>query len=992
MHQIALAGRQFAACANAKNQLFLGSAVIALLAGLTPGYAQDTTSGIETVVVSSSRITASGFSAPTPTTVVSSADIAQQAKPNVFDAITQLPSLTGSTGTTVNNGNTSTGANGLSQFNLRGLGTIRTLTLIDGQRIVPSYVTGTADVSLLPQMLLRRVDVVTGGASASWGSDAVGGVVNFVTDTKFNGIKANIQGGVSQYGDDTSGTVQLAGGTDLFGGRGHVEAAYEFYRNDGVAPKPSFSSNGYSTINGRCCTVGAGTLAYTTTTTPAGVPENTPIINSQSTSSSEYGLVTSGALQGMTFDSGSNFTPFQYGTNCVGTNCVGGDRTTQVGRTTVDEPITRNVFYTRLSYHLTPNMEIYGTFNLGNVWSANSPGLGTKTGLTLNCGANPNGADFYLPASVNAACVANKVTTLSVGVSYDAFPSPIRMQDLRRQRRYVLGTDGSFNMFGSDWTYDAYAEHGENDSSVHIQDMIITSHYNAASQAVAGPNGTVICAANANGANGAPGCVPFNVLGGAAISPQALAYVDPSTQYLEPSSSTTERQEAASIAINGTPFKDWAGDVALAFGAEYREEGYFTTGDPYGDGVTALNPYGGNYPADPQIATAGANYLAGNYHRGQGNYHVYEAFVETGVPLLDDATWGKANLDLAGRATGYSTSGYNQTWKVGTTWDTPLDGIRLRALQSRDVRAPNLSELFAATQSMNNTAINRLLPASAPAVNLLSNAIGNPNLKPETANTTELGIVYQPDYIAGFNLSVDYYRVSIDKQIGSLTNQQTVDLCQLYGNTSYCSFFNLNGTPGTNNPSYINLPPFNLAQTVTDGFDIESSYQFDLQNWGVPGNFVARALANHVSKYISNTGVIGQPIAEFAGASTAASGTTGYGGGVPLWKVYMTQGWSNELYSLTVTERFFSNGVVNPYAIVCQAPNCPVPTAQNPTYASDKVYGYTFFDIGGSYKITDTVQSYFKVDNLTNKLPNAIGGLNSDPIGRMYRIGIRFSE
>jgi outer membrane receptor for ferrienterochelin and colicin len=138
-----------------------------------------------------------GFNAPTPTTVLSAAALQAQAQPNVFEAVAELPSLQGSSGVSYNTGSTTTGLQGLSGLNLRGLGIIRTLVLIDGQRIVPANPNAAVDVSQIPQLLLQRVDVVTGGASASWGSDAVAGVVNFVTDKRFEGLKFNAQGGLS---------------------------------------------------------------------------------------------------------------------------------------------------------------------------------------------------------------------------------------------------------------------------------------------------------------------------------------------------------------------------------------------------------------------------------------------------------------------------------------------------------------------------------------------------------------------------------------------------------------------------------------------------------------------------------------------------------------------------------------------------------------------------------------------------------------------------
>ena len=171
-----------------KASLFATAGASALLMA-SAAYAQDS---VESVTVSSTRIMNSGMDAPTPTTVMASDFIELQAKDSVFSAVTQLPSMMGSTGVQSGVNGTSGGTNGLASFNMFGLGTIRTLTLLDGQRFAPANVTGVVDISEFPQMLIQRVDVVTGGASASWGSDAVAGVVNFITDKKYIGFKANI--------------------------------------------------------------------------------------------------------------------------------------------------------------------------------------------------------------------------------------------------------------------------------------------------------------------------------------------------------------------------------------------------------------------------------------------------------------------------------------------------------------------------------------------------------------------------------------------------------------------------------------------------------------------------------------------------------------------------------------------------------------------------------------------------------------------------------
>src|SRR5438067_7507483 len=186
------------------------------------------------VRVSGSRIAARGFTEPTPTTTLTAEELAKDAQPNLSTTLAELPALQGSTGRTTSTNSTSSGIQGLSSLSLRGLGTIRTLTLLDGQRVVGANVTGVTDVSQFPQLLVKRVDVVTGGASASYGSDAVGGVVNFITDKKFNGFKTNIQGGETKYHDDKNGTLQAAWGRGFMDDRGHIEVSGEFTKENGI--------------------------------------------------------------------------------------------------------------------------------------------------------------------------------------------------------------------------------------------------------------------------------------------------------------------------------------------------------------------------------------------------------------------------------------------------------------------------------------------------------------------------------------------------------------------------------------------------------------------------------------------------------------------------------------------------------------------------------------------------------------------------------------
>jgi hypothetical protein len=443
------------------------------------------------------------------------------------------------------------------------------------------------------------------------------------------------------------------------------------------------------------------------------------------------------------------------------------------------------------------------------------------------------------------------------------------------------------------------------------------------------------------------------------------------------------------VSLNGKPFDDWAGPIAVAAGVEYREEEYTVVGDPYGNGETASDPYTAQYPADPVLSTAGNNWYSGNFHNGSGNYHVWEAFLEVGVPLWANEDWGKADLDLAGRATDYSTSGYVQTWKVGGTWDTPLDGIRLRALQSRDVRAPNLSELFAAPSVSNGTVIN---DATNTSVTILNEGLGNPKLVPEKSSTTELGLVLEePTWLPGFSASIDWYRTEVKGVISSLSAQNIEDLCFDEHNANACSDVLL--TSPTPNTNFVVAQAFNLATLLTSGEDFEASYRFDLQDWQalpIPGSFVLRVLANHDDNFVVNPGIVGGVVTESAGSNAAST---------PLWKLDTVQTWNNEVWSFSLTERWFSDGVYNKNYIQCTA-GCPVPTLANPTINNDVMAGAFYLDIGGSYTLDENKIFYFKVDNVTNlapaqdpsPLPNNVNGANAalyDTLGRMYRIGVR---
>ena len=1068
------------------------AAILALSAGAA--MAQE---GVESVVVSSSRLQAAGFNAPTPTTVVSAADLEASAKPNIFNAITELPALQGSTGVSYNTGSTTTGLIGLSALGMRGLSPLRTLVLLDGQRVVGGNFNGAVDVSQMPQMLIQRVDVVTGGASASWGSDAVAGVINFVTDKKFEGFKMNASAGLSTYGDMGQTLMQMAAGTSFLGGRAHFSVAAEYSYSDGLLPRfPQAQQHSANAVNigGRNLGRISGQASYANdSVTPAGQPRTSYYNIVQSTQSFAYSGITNGPKRFQTFTAQGQpyqldlagacyVTPTGTLVNAINNTCIGtpqdpGDQnsTRQFTQGLVD-PITRGDIYMRLSYDLTPTTEIFATLNYGISRTQNTPAQGnsSKTGMTMRCdnaylpatGLFDNdirGVGFQAPITAGSGISQTQANCLTFyptnAIQYASdwanIPLAQQMFLLRTQRRYVVGGNGTFDLFGKTWSWDSYFQHGEGSTSIKIYNMPLSgaplvggtgattaggagsqngnfSRFNLAQDAIVNSQGNIVCR---NTVAQQHGCVPFNPFGGDNLSNGQIAYFDnqngPGGTTLGPTAIMTQRQEAFSFAVNGSPIELWAGPVAVAAGYEYREEYFTERVDPYSGGITASTPATVNEPCtDPFIdcglTTNGAlgAWNAGNYQNGRGIYHVNEVFMEVGIPLLDDAFFGKIDLTLAGRHARYSQAdkGAN-TWKVGITWDTPIPGIRVRALQSRDIRAPNLSELFAPPQGLNGGVDNLFTGVTGQQVRQLNE--GNTFLQSEKSQTTEVGIVWQPDFIPGFQASVDYYRIGIRGVIQALGLQQVMLLCYnavVAGGTSvYCNQDAITTANGQNisfaNPgspprgvagtvpsqlTAVHSKAFNASTLVVEGFDIEASYQFDLQDYDIPGQFTFRSLAGNISKFISDSGIPGtQRNTELAGVLGGGGNSQTYnqsGGNTLTWKLQETQSYQNDVWGITVTERWYAGGrFTNKNTLVCAPGTCPAPTTQTPTINFNKVSSILYLDVGLNWNVSDKTQLYTKVDNVTNIRPPDTGGQNPnntlyDVIGRMYRVGVRFSN
>lgn len=826
--------------------------VIALLAGQLsyPVFAQEVAAGnagqaptaepVDTVVVTGSRVITNAASSPTPLTVVSADQLLTTTPATVADALNKLPVFQGSsTERTAGGASANTGGDFL---NLRNFGAQRTLILLDGNRFAPSNANGSVDVSSLPLMLLQRVDVVTGGASAVYGSDAVTGVVNFILDKNFEGVKYEAQGGISKYGDGGSYKVGVAAGKSLFDDRGHFEMSVELYHQDEVykRDRPGGEANWSS--------YGLGTAA-------------SPFVNIQQgrlNTESFGGKIScaSCAANGMQFINNDQIGPFDAGVVPVpgGSVSEGGDGV-YVHNTSATAATKNADAFARYSYKLTNDTAfwIQGSATQANVFNWFFPSqidLGRQTtSFFVN---NP-----YLPASQQALLCSQPLAgggcspsdTFNMQKWFDNEPGRAT-NSITRNLSVSLGLNGRvFDHY--DW--DFHFTHGTSrDTIIGVNNG--NNQYLDASRDAVLYDGSVTCyndtpAAIAKYGNLYPGCVPINPFGPTANSQEAYYYWSRDT-----SAVLTNTLDDVAASISGDVFKLPAGPVRVALSGEMRWLGYNINSDA---SPTALVNCTGLRLCGNGTGTQTLwdnNTLAAV----DASENVWEFALETGIPVLKDLPLVEAlNIDLAGRYTDYSVSGAVQTWKIGLDWQVN-DSIRFRGTTSRDIRAPTLNDLYQPVQSVSSGYFDLLTNFAGTGTQVVTQ--GNPNLVPEVARTYTAGLVFTPTIAPGLLFSVDYYTITLRNAIGTVsgTNTQIQALCNNSGGTSpFCNLFVRPYGPGSplytnsvNYPTQVFSESLNAAFQSTEGVDYEVDYHFNLDKIhdGLPGAVNLRALVNVAPK------------------------------------------------------------------------------------------------------------------------------------------------
>jgi len=932
--------------------------------------AQTTESGavLDVVTVTGTRIVRDGYEAPTPVSVLGAEQLTQMATTNLADSVNRLPALSGGRSSHNYSGNISSGTAGINTLNLRGLGANRTLVLLDGKRMVPATLgtgdsaTGAPDANAIPTALIQRAEIVTGGASAVYGSDALAGVVNFILDKQFTGVKGSAQYGESTYGDNASQLYSIAMGTPFADSRGHVLLSAEWSGSDEVRGKPRpWNDTSYQLMNNP---------NYTPTNGQPQLIKRTNVGMGQAT---QGGLITgcyigasttattNCALRGTDFVEGGAALPFNFGEIISNPYMVGGDwqrsRNDQLQSLTMG--MERSTAFGRASFDVTDSTTVYAELGWSKTRAINHHAL-----RSFDFNLQIPITNAFLPDDIREYMEDNNISSLRYGTTNADLP-PMAGDNTRTFKRYAIGAEGSFEMAGDEWSWDAYVQRSTTDAEMRAPGNRLNPNYTKAINSVR-VAGRAVCAVNADAdpSNDDLACVPYNPFG---IGVNSQAVIDYISEMGWADQQLTQDVVAASL--SGQPFSTWAGPVSLAFGAEHRREKV--------DGVASAYD-------------EAAVFFAGNYRASKGDYNVTEAFIETVVPLAQDLPFAQSlDLNAATRWTDYSTSGDVVTWKVGATWQ-PIDDVRVRLTRSRDIRAPSLGDLFNAGQSGGS---NFTDPRDQSQYLVTSVTIGNTLLKPEEADTTGIGLVFSPRFIPGFTMSIDYYNIEIDGAIASLGAQENANRCER-GVTELCRYV-IRGADGRIVTVY--NQPQNILGQEASGYDVEMSYILPIG----PGDLQLRALGT----YFDSLKTID------SGSTVEGSGLNAGGAGIglgnalmsPKYRYLVSVGYDLDPVTATLTMRGISSGRYNNSFISCTE-GCPASTLANPTIDGNHIEGKKYFDLSLNGKLLDTgAELFFVIENLLNEDPALVAGTRGggyyngqdngdyyDRLGRYYRAGVRF--
>lgn len=938
--------------------LAAGLAVIlgGMLAGPAP--AQET---LDEIIVTGSRIRQPNLTTASPLTAVSAEEFKYQGATSVEGVLNRLPQFTADA-----NENVSNGSDGTARANLRNLGSNRNLILIDGQRMLPPE---TADLNFVPSAMVERVDVVSGGASAVYGSDAISGVVNFILRKNLDGVHADAQYSINYHRNDDGSLRSLIGSrgftnapkTTWDGAKKDVNVAMGFNSDDKKGNVTFYA--GYRKTN----PVTQDARDYSACALELDSPE---ALRCGGSSNNSYGLFTlltgpnAGRTLNNTKDGQKTWVPYDssFAYNYSPTNYIQRD----------DERITAGA---NGHYEIAPEIELYGSFMFmdDHTFSQAAPSaLFQGTVFKINCDNPLMSASQAATLCGTAAGTATNQDTF-IGYRLTGPGSQPRRDDIRHTAYRV--SSGFRGELGSNWTYDANFLY----SRIILDESYKNNVDNAKAQRalqVVNVGGVPTCKSVIDGTD--PNCIPIDVFAYNGISSEGYQYL-----YAPTYTHGVQAERVFSLNVSGqlgdyglrSPFAD--DGLALAVGAEHRDESL-------------------DFQAD---ALAQANGTKPN----QGDLNVEEFYSELQVPLVQDQPLIK-ELSLNGgiRFSRYSNNNdWVKTYKTELQY-APTSDVKLRGSYNRAVRAANISELYAQQALGNVTAQDpcagpnpsaslaacQLTGVTAaqygnipecPADTCVAQGGGNPLLNPEKADTYTTGVVLTPRFLKGFSLTVDYFNIKIEDYIGAVDAQTVIAQCLEMGNPFFCSLFHRDPTIGVlfGNDGYIVATNQNTGYLKTSGLDIQTNYMLELEDlldrdWG------------RVDFSLIGTWLLEREIEQLPGlGSYDCKGLFGptCGQPNPNWRHQLRTTWSPPWVDATLSVNWrhlgsvkLSSNTDNPFL------------SGTPNIVNAKIDAYNYIDLAATYTLSENLTLRAGANNLFDKAPPAIaaGLLSSFGNGNTY--------